>query len=185
LRVDTAVPGSYDSTMAMWRCPHCATPQAETARCWVCHRSSTTCSTCRHFRTSLAADVGYCAKDRWRTPLTGLELRACWEEGRRATTNADQGAAAPVGRDDFARRPGASVRGDGGLLDRPNAMRLRGFVPIEELAAAEAALEDGGVRAPRPAAPERARQTRRAPSLPVDPLEDWERRVSLFGDAEA
>ena len=35
----------------MWRCPHCGAPQAETARCWVCRRSSTTCSTCRHFQT--------------------------------------------------------------------------------------------------------------------------------------
>src|ERR1044071_2254759 len=74
----------------MWACPHCGAPQAEAARCWVCHRSSTTCSTCRHFRPSLAADVGYCGKDRWRTPLTGLELRACWEEGSRA-------ASAPAG----------------------------------------------------------------------------------------
>ena len=37
--------------VAMWHCPHCGAPQAETARCWVCRRSSTTCSTCRHFRT--------------------------------------------------------------------------------------------------------------------------------------
>ena len=29
--------------MPMWRCPHCGTPQAETARCWVCRRSSTAC----------------------------------------------------------------------------------------------------------------------------------------------
>lgn len=64
--------------MPMWRCPHCGTPQAETARCWVCRRSSTTCSTCRHFRRSLAANVGWCGLDRRRLPLTGTELRGCW-----------------------------------------------------------------------------------------------------------
>lgn len=65
--------------MAMWRCPHCGTPQAETARCWVCRRSSTSCGTCRHFRASVAANVGYCGLDRQRRPLSGDEIRACWE----------------------------------------------------------------------------------------------------------
>jgi len=62
----------------MWRCPHCGTPQAETARCWVCRRSSTTCSTCRHFRRAVAGTVGYCGLDARRLPLTGTELRGCW-----------------------------------------------------------------------------------------------------------
>jgi hypothetical protein len=65
--------------MPMWRCPHCGTPQAETARCWVCHRSSTACGTCRHFRRSVAAQLGYCGLDRTRQPLAGIEIRACWE----------------------------------------------------------------------------------------------------------
>ena len=65
--------------MAMWRCPHCATPQAETARCWVCHRSSTACGSCRHFCRSVAAQLGYCGLDRQRRPLRGDEIRACWE----------------------------------------------------------------------------------------------------------
>jgi hypothetical protein len=65
--------------MPMWRCPHCGTPQAETARCWVCQRSSTACGTCRHFRRSVAAQIGYCGLDRLRQPLTGAEIRACWE----------------------------------------------------------------------------------------------------------
>jgi hypothetical protein len=65
--------------MPMWRCPHCGTPQAETARCWVCHRSSTTCGTCRHFRHSVAAQLGYCGLDRKRQPLNGDEIRGCWE----------------------------------------------------------------------------------------------------------
>jgi hypothetical protein len=63
----------------MWRCPHCGTPQAETARCWVCHRSSTACASCRHFRRSVAAQLGYCGLDRERRPLRGDEIRACWE----------------------------------------------------------------------------------------------------------
>ena len=65
--------------MPMWRCPHCGTPQAETARCWVCHRSSTACATCQHFRRSVAGQLGYCGLDRERRPLRGDEIRACWE----------------------------------------------------------------------------------------------------------
>ena len=66
----------------MWRCPHCGTPQAETARCWVCHRSSTSCGTCRHFRRSVAVKLGYCGLDRRRLPLAGDEMRGCWEARR-------------------------------------------------------------------------------------------------------
>ena len=71
----------YHRAMPMWRCPHCGTPQAETARCWVCRRSSTACGTCRHFRRSVAAQLGYCGLDRQRRPLPGDEIRACWEGG--------------------------------------------------------------------------------------------------------
>ena len=35
--------------MPVWRCPHCGTPQAESSRCWVCRRSTTTCATCLPF----------------------------------------------------------------------------------------------------------------------------------------
>jgi hypothetical protein len=65
--------------MPMWRCPHCGTPQAETARCWVCRRSSTSCGTCRHYRRSVAGQLGYCGLDRRRQPLTGEEIRSCWD----------------------------------------------------------------------------------------------------------
>jgi hypothetical protein len=169
----------------MWACPHCGAPQAEAARCWVCHRSSTTCSTCRHFRTSLAADVGYCGKDRWRTPLTGLEMRACWEEGRRsvATTPAatpPATGAAPSSAMPPRGRGTAGVTGGGrGPLDRPDPMRLRGFVPLDELvppapgnANATPAPEPPPVAPPAP-----------SPAL-GDPLERWEARTSLVGDAE-
>ena len=81
---------SYHRDVALWRCPHCGTPQAETARCWVCRRSSTTCSTCRHFQRSLAAGIGYCALDPRRLPLTGRELRGCW------TADAETAEAAPL-----------------------------------------------------------------------------------------
>jgi hypothetical protein len=75
----------------MWRCPHCATPQAEAARCWVCHRSSTSCASCRNFRRSISAGVGYCALDRGRGALHGQEIRSCWEP-----VIALRGAAAPA-----------------------------------------------------------------------------------------
>jgi len=73
--------------MPMWRCPHCATPQAETARCWVCHRSSTACGACRHFRRAVAGQLGYCGLDRRRRPLNGDEIRPCWEAADAATIN--------------------------------------------------------------------------------------------------
>jgi len=44
--------------MVSWRCPHCGSPQTETARCWVCRRSTTSCATCRHFRRSVAGRLG-------------------------------------------------------------------------------------------------------------------------------
>jgi hypothetical protein len=50
----------------------------ETSRCWVCHRSTTTCVSCRHYRRAVAGRLGYCALDKRRTPLIGNEERACW-----------------------------------------------------------------------------------------------------------
>jgi len=65
--------------MAGWRCPHCGSPQIESSRCWVCRRSTTTCASCRYFRTAVAGRLGYCAIDKRRAPLSGEEERACWE----------------------------------------------------------------------------------------------------------
>jgi hypothetical protein len=45
----------------------------------VCGRSSTTCSTCRNFRRSVALGIGYCGLDARRAPLAGDEIRPCWE----------------------------------------------------------------------------------------------------------
>ena len=64
--------------MPVWRCPHCGTPQAETARCWVCHRSSTSCATCANFRRAVFGGLGYCGIERGRSPLRGDEIRPCW-----------------------------------------------------------------------------------------------------------
>lgn len=64
--------------MPMWRCPHCGTPQAEAARCWVCRRSSTSCATCANVRHAVFGSLSYCGLDRGRSPLVGDEIRACW-----------------------------------------------------------------------------------------------------------
>jgi hypothetical protein len=87
--------------MTMWRCPHCATPQPEAARCWVCRRSSTSCGTCRNFRSSVAAQIGYCGLDRRRLPLHGDEIRPCWEA---ALSAADEPSLA-AGEADATRTP--------------------------------------------------------------------------------
>jgi hypothetical protein len=64
--------------MAVWRCPHCATPQPESSRCWVCRRSTTSCATCRHFRKGVAGGLGLCGLDPRREALDGTEMRPCW-----------------------------------------------------------------------------------------------------------
>jgi hypothetical protein len=92
----------------MWRCPHCGTPQAETSRCWVCRRSSTSCATCRHFRHAVAVNLGYCGLDRDRQPLRGDEIRACWEGIR----DPQHDMSAPPG----LIAPGSSPQPDGGLF---------------------------------------------------------------------
>ena len=114
-RLDADGIRSYDPRMSMWRCPHCGTPQPESSRCWVCHRSSTTCSTCRNFRRAVAGQLGYCGLDRRRLPLAGAELRGCWERAAARTEPAPPTTAAP------SAIPG---RGD-------PATRLRDFVPVE------------------------------------------------------
>lgn len=124
----------YHRDVAMWHCPHCGALQAEAARCWVCRRSSTTCSTCRNFRVSLATDVGYCSLDRRRRPLTGLELRGCWE---------NRPAAVPI------------AAGDGARPTLVPAV-VRGFVPLDEVTVV--------VRPPAPAAPIAFAEAREAPT---------------------
>lgn len=137
----------------MWRCPYCGTPQAETARCWVCHRSSTTCSTCRHFRRSVAANVGFCGLDR-RLSLAGDEIRGCWELG--AAHGPQIGAATAPG------------------IEAPGAVH-RGFVPVE--AASRRSSRDEA-----PGDPEGDPGVVSYPSVVLDDAAAWSDRASLFGD---
>ena len=65
--------------MPTWRCPHCGVPQAPAARCWVCHRSTTGCGTCRNYRRAVAGNLGFCGLDRTHAALTGDEIRPCWQ----------------------------------------------------------------------------------------------------------
>jgi hypothetical protein len=64
--------------MPVWRCPHCATPQQEASRCWVCRRSTTSCATCRHFRKGVAGGLGLCGLEPRHSALDGTEMRPCW-----------------------------------------------------------------------------------------------------------
>jgi hypothetical protein len=61
-------------------------------------------------------------------------------------------------------------------------MRLRGFVPVEELAMEERPPD----RAKAPAPGQDTRAKRKPPLRPLlpDSIDDWEKRVSLFGEAE-
>ncbi len=64
--------------MPVWRCPHCATPQAEASRCWVCRRSTTSCVTCRHYRRAITGGLGLCGLDPRHPAVADTEVRACW-----------------------------------------------------------------------------------------------------------
>jgi hypothetical protein len=108
--------------MPMWRCPHCGVPQPEVARCWVCRRSSTSCSTCRSFRTAVAAKLGYCALDRRRTPLDGDEIRPCWEAAK-PTVVAVEPAVGTTG--------GPTDGGSSAPTMGTSVLNRREFVPIE------------------------------------------------------
>ena len=103
--------------MALWRCQHCGTPQPVAARCWVCRRSSTSCGTCRHFRLSVAAGIGYCGLDRERKPLAGDEIRGCWT-GKPAGADDGDGEA-PTPEVDIRRDPAPAYTG--------------GFIPVDAL----------------------------------------------------
>lgn len=97
--------------MATWRCPHCRTVQADSARCFLCGRSATSCGTCAHFRQSVVGGVGFCGLDKRREPLTGEEQRACWT-GTTATPADSVFAALAEPEVSFVevRPPGGSLR---------------------------------------------------------------------------
>lgn len=127
--------------MPLWRCPHCSTPQAEAARCWVCRRSTTSCGTCRHFRRAVASGLGTCGLDPRRLALTGAEMRACWA------------APDPLPDDPPARGPGVPVMAARGSAEEIAGRRPRTFVPVDELLAPSDHRAPVPASAPAPAAP--------------------------------
>ena len=141
--------------MPVWRCPHCATPQAEASRCWVCHRSTTSCVTCRHYRRGISGGLGLCGLDPRHPAVAETDVMACWVG---APAAADDGL--PAGR-----AGGASEAGYGS----PAGHAPRTFVPVEELVAAR---EHGAVavleRVGDPVSdPEVAEAVRAAEPIPV------------------
>ena len=152
--------------MPMWRCPHCATPQAETARCWVCHRSSTACGSCRHFRRSVAAQIGYCGLDRRRGPLRGDEIRECWE-----SLDAPGSPGTPA-RPTLGPAAGWALAPD---LDR-TPVRLRDFIEVRVNLARDIA--------DHPSAAGQDDEPRDQPD-PAVSTSGMDARWSLWGDAEA
>jgi hypothetical protein len=107
--------------MPMWRCPHCGTLQPEAARCWVCQRSAVCCATCRHYRRSVAARIGYCGIDPRRDPLDAGERRPCWE------------GAPTVPADESAVDPAVVAAIDRSLPKRTGVRSPSGFVSLDEL----------------------------------------------------
>ena len=157
----------------MWHCPHCGAPQAETARCWVCHESSTTCSSCRHFQTSLTSDVGWCGLDPKRRPLRGVEQRGCWQERPAATQ-------APVPSSELwlgAGRPSRQRPED--QTDEPPTAPPLDFIPVE--------LVGRVVTSTEPPVSESLAGDAEPPAMLItaDVDEGWAARTSLFGDQEA
>jgi hypothetical protein len=161
----------------MWHCPSCGAPQAETARCWVCRRSSTTCSTCTHFRRALAGDLGYCGLDARRRPLTGQELRGCWEpkpEGPEVSVLSR--VLDEAGRVRQARTPVPAYRAG----ESPPG---RAFVPVESVARAPAE----GRPADRPTGdspPGDTAAVEPPPAFVIESEPGWAERTSLFGEPE-
>ena len=119
----TASPGAVTiRAMPVWRCPHCASPQPESSRCWVCRRSTTSCATCRHFRRGVAGGLGLCGLDPRRSVLEGTEMRACWTATPRVT-EPDERRLVAVGPGRRHERDQPSGPGSG--------RQPRTFVPVE------------------------------------------------------
>jgi hypothetical protein len=127
--------------MPLWRCPHCATPQPESARCWLCGRSTTTCAACRHYRHGVAGGLGLCGLDPRHLALRGTEIRPCWEAVRETPDTAGSPAAAE-------RVPAAWELAGAAPGRRP----ARTFVPVDDVrgrpAHGAAGARDGGNASP-------------------------------------
>ena len=115
--------------MPVWRCPHCATPQTEASRCWVCRRSTTSCVTCRHYQRGISGGLGLCGLDPKHNPAAATDVRACWVDAARVTDDLPAADAPAPDRPAAARGAAASV-----------GRAPRTFVPIESLAT----RRDGG-----------------------------------------
>ena len=146
--------------MPVWRCPHCGTPQAESSRCWVCRRSTTTCATCLHFRRGIASGLGLCGLDPRRAALDGTEIRACWV------------AAAPIHADAPAELVPARELVLVGVADAAHRAP-RTFVPVDELAPRDG--EPGRSGQPR----DRGGRRRRHRAANAPPVTAGERMVAL------
>jgi hypothetical protein len=136
--------------MPVWRCPHCATPQAEASRCWVCRRSTTSCVTCRHYRRGLSGSLGLCALEPRNAPVANTDVRGCWvaAEASGEPVAEPQADAASAGRRSAGSRaprtfvPVESLAGgrDTGavaLLERPGADEAASRPAIEAVAVME------------------------------------------------
>src|SRR4051794_21117861 len=150
--------------MPVWRCPHCATPQAEASRCWVCRRSTTSCVTCRHYRRGISGGIGLCGLDPRHAAVADTDVRACWV-GATPAPEESQPALRPAAAEPA--RTGATAAG---------ARTPRTFVPIESVAprpgpAAVAVLERIA-EPPLVAAAEAVREpaSNVEPALPADAI---------------
>jgi hypothetical protein len=134
----------------------------------------------------VSADLGYCALDRRRLPLTGRELRGCWEarpaaEPATPFPGVASDAAAPTRLEDDdpaspayrLRRPGVHSRI--GTLASSGTETSRGFVPIELIGRVEVRPVPTSEAPPEPEADVPA-------PLVAAADEDWSARTSLFGD---
>jgi len=101
------------------------------------------------------------------------------------------GGAQPAAEQRPGRAPTTSVLREGGPLDRPDPMRLRGFVPVDEppLPAERQPRASRGRRRRSDGDPRDGSSVARRPHKPAEApgsaIDDWEQRVSLFGEADA
>jgi hypothetical protein len=171
--------------MSLWRCPHCAAPQPESARCWVCRRSTTSCTTCAHFRRGVVSGLGFCGLDRRRLPLRGDEIRACWT-GSPGSAGVDASAGPGIARSQGTLPP--TRGGDPSprtfvLVDELETRRARSAaearVAAEARSAGEARVAGDGL-ADRVIRPPDAVPPSGPGAMPAPGPARW----SLWGDAE-
>ena len=142
--------------VATWRCPHCATLQPESTRCWACGRTPMTCATCRYYRRSVVGQVGFCGLDRTRALLAGDEVRPCWQ--------------APTDLVDSRQRP---ARVGSHVLADPRATPTHG--PCAAVGG-DAGRTGGAARDTPPIlAPPRAESVARGPSAALQRARAWTR----------